>query len=375
MSSKFQRLAIAVACCCLLAAPAASAGRRRAGEAALIDTLDALDRAVAFMGGHSETANLDGGIGLRTVEGQFGALLSNYWSRLPLWLVARLKSIQQRASLVAKETAKAVQKNTPVYYANAGQLIADHSWDIFFPSRRLSLRFAAALLEEAAATREAAASGDNQEEDGFDEKFSDDCIHEFYGKYGQPPCTISHRCWDAMVRSEGRRDYYLTHQVFYLLSGINANCLYNLTELAQSRPASVDLSGDGSPLQRLLDKFCGRILVAAAEQEAAGFPVINRDLFMEQIGLCSASGYVAEFGQPSWRRAVLSWQQANGCYGAFPNELVARENFNPARYGNYRRKRSEALMGSGGCLSHRTSVALDALVGFTRQQVEHLLRR
>uniref|UniRef100_A0A1I8JQ14 Peptidase_M13 domain-containing protein n=1 Tax=Macrostomum lignano TaxID=282301 RepID=A0A1I8JQ14_9PLAT len=347
MSSKFQRLAIAVACCCLLAAPAASAGRRRAGEAALIDTLDALDSG-----------------------GQFGALLSNYWSRLPLWLCGptEIDSTTPPAWLPRKRQ-KLCKKNTPVYYANAGQLIADHSWDIFFPSRRLSLRFAAALLEEAAATIDAAASGDNQEEDGFDEKFSDDCIHEFYGRMGATsPASLHHLASllaDAMVRSEGRRDYYLTHQ---------ANCLYNLTELAQSRPASVDLSGDGSPLQRLLDKFCGRILVAAAAQEAAGFPVINRDLFMEQIGLCSASGYVAEFGQPSWHRAVLSWQRANGCYGAFPNELVARENFNPARYGNYRRKRSEGADGQRRLPLPPDIVALDALVGFTRQQVEHLLR-
>uniref|UniRef100_A0A1I8FM59 DUF5710 domain-containing protein n=1 Tax=Macrostomum lignano TaxID=282301 RepID=A0A1I8FM59_9PLAT len=245
------------ACCCLLAAPAASAGRRRAGEAALIDTLGRLGQG-----------------------GQFGALLSNYWSRLPLWLVARLKSIQQRASLVAKETAKAVQKKySTLVRADRRPL----GGTFFFPSRRLSLALAAALLEEAAATRDAAASGDNQEEDGFDEK---------------PTAST------------------------------------NLTELAQSRPASVDLSGDGSPLQRLLDKFCGaEFFVAAAEQEAAA---ISRHKSRSLYGT-------------DWRRAVLSWQRANGCYGAFPNELVARENFNPARYGNYRRKRSEALMGSGGC--------------------------
>lgn len=364
--------AVCAASCCFLTASAASAN---AAAPDLSATLDAVERAVAYMGRHAKSANLDGGIGLRTVEGQFGALLARHWTRLPIWLVTRLRSIQFEAGRVAKEMSDSVRKTTPSYFSNAGQLLDSHAWDIFFPNRRLPLASRPALLREAA--RVARAGRADADDDGFDEKFSDDCIREFYGAGGQPRCSISSGCWNTLVRSEGRKDYFLTHQVFYLLSGINANCLYNLTVMARSQSSSPEANVDDHPLRRLFDRFCGRVLVAASEQEAEGFPAINRDLFMEQIGLCGLAGYTSEFGQARWRGPVLSWQRANGCYGAFPNEPIASENFNPKRYGNYRRrrrrKRSEALMAGDGCLSHRTSVALDALVAFTRQQVESLL--
>lgn len=55
------------------------------------------------------------------------------------------------------------------------------------------------------------------------------------------------------------------------------------------------------------------------------------------------------------------------------------ENFNPQRYGNYRRrKRSEMMMDAGEsiqevCLAHRTGVALMALAAYTRRMVEEIV--
>lgn len=87
-----------------------------------------------------------------------------------------------------------------------------------------------------------------------------------------------------------------------------------------------------------------------------------------------------EIARPEWLDQIISWQNSSsGCYYKFRDEILDPENFNPLRYGNYR-KRSEALMTGGGsiseeeevCLSHRTGVALYALAAFTRRFVEQL---
>ena len=84
-----------------------------------------------------------------------------------------------------------------------------------------------------------------------------------------------------------------------------------------------------------------------------------------------------EVVRPEWLDPIIAWQNSDsGCYYKFRNELLDPENFDPLRYGNYR-KRSEAVMTGGEndeefCLSHRTGVALFALAAFTRRLVEQL---
>ncbi len=95
------------------------------------------------------------------------------------------------------------------------------------------------------------------------------------------------------------------------------------------------------------------------------------------VGLCAIAGFT-QIARPRWLPHILGWQNStSGCFHRFVGENLDPENFNPARYGNFRRRRrSESIMSArrGGdeefCLSHRTAVALVALAGYTRRLVE-----
>ncbi|PAA72839.1 hypothetical protein BOX15_Mlig015391g1 [Macrostomum lignano] len=335
------------------ATAAAAADSKVATADALQATLDALTAAVDFVSDNIDSVNLDGAIGLRMAEGQTKALLAHYWSRLPQGAAARLAELHSRAGRAANRAVQSVRRRTPVYYANAGNMIREHFWDTFYPARPLP--------------RAAVRAADKDKD--FDEKFSDDCIKEFYGPDGKSPgCSVSERCWRGLVLPTGLTGYSLTHQLFYLMNGVQAGCLSNLTAQARAHPPA---GTDGS-LAGVFDNFCARIFVEASKLETAGFPKPDRDLFMEQVGLCGLAGY-PEFARWRWLPVLLSWQRANGCFGEFPGELINPSNFDPGLYGNYKRRRKRAEMRMPeGCLSHRTSVAIAGLTAYCRRLVETL---
>uniref|UniRef100_A0A1I8H9V9 Transposase n=1 Tax=Macrostomum lignano TaxID=282301 RepID=A0A1I8H9V9_9PLAT len=158
--------------------------------------------------------------------------------------------------------------------------------------------------------------------------------------------------------------YSLTHQLFYLMNGVQAGCLSNLTAQARATlppaPTAVGLAG-------VFDNFLRKDL------QTAGFPKPDRDLFMRAGGSLWAWRATRNSPDGAGLPVLLSWQRANGCFGEFPGELINPSNFDPGLYGNYKRRRKRAEMRMPeGCLSHRTSVAIAGLTAYCRRLVETL---
>ncbi|OON14044.1 hypothetical protein X801_10168 [Opisthorchis viverrini] len=122
-----------------------------------------------------------------------------------------------------------------------------------------------------------------------------------------------------------------------------------------------------------LERLCSRVAKEIKYIESMNYPSELRDLFMEQVGICGYAGFLSVC-QPKYLEQILSWQASNGCFHIFNKEVIAPENFDPNRYGHYRRKRSEQALSAGpeACLSHRTSVALFALSSFMTLYMESL---
>lgn len=84
-----------------------------------------------------------------------------------------------------------------------------------------------------------------------------------------------------------------------------------------------------------------------------------------------------EIAKWKWLPLILSFQRPNGCFGILPGEEINPKNFDSHGYGKAKRsfvirKRVEQRMSADGCLSHRISVALSALVAYVRRLMEHL---
>ncbi|KAL3310916.1 hypothetical protein Ciccas_010511 [Cichlidogyrus casuarinus] len=110
-----------------------------------------------------------------------------------------------------------------------------------------------------------------------------------------------------------------------------------------------------------------------AEKYASTGSVIPElhDLFMEQIGLCGEAGYT-EMARSDWLSMILSWQDSSGCFKQMQSELMNQQNFDPKKYGNFRKRAETRIITRQGnhCLAHRTSVALSALSVYLRALVE-----
>ncbi|KAM3171817.1 hypothetical protein ACTXT7_015836 [Hymenolepis weldensis] len=153
---------------------------------------------------------------------------------------------------------------------------------------------------------------------------------------------------------------------------MRARCENQLLDMAKRHLATPSIENQ-------LYEFCSKIYSEARTFEEYDFPKELRDLFLEQIGVCGIAGFT-EIARPDWLNFILKWQSPiSGCFHLFIGERMDPENFNPQRYGNYRRrKRSEMMMDAGEsiqevCLAHRTGVALMALAAYTRRMVEEII--
>ncbi|XP_076366682.1 UPF0764 protein C16orf89 homolog isoform X2 [Tachypleus tridentatus] len=195
----------------------------------------------------------------------------------------------------------------------------------------------------------------------FSEYQSDKCIEELLRSKtsNSKHCDISKRCWNIMT-SHGTHKYTLTHEALYLEIGEMSGCKNHMTLLAER-------FNQGN-FSHLLDVFCANILRDVELIESDGFPLMWRDLFLEQVAVCGLVGY-KDFCRPEWVDLILSWQLPSGCYGSTDSdgiEEISEKNMQK------RTKREEMYMG-GGCFAHTTSMALGALVVNTRFLVEELM--
>ncbi|KAL5969800.1 hypothetical protein TSMEX_002413 [Taenia solium] len=325
---------------------------------------NATERALVFMLRNHDTLNLDGVMGARVLQGKwklivvgvYSQLLAVYSSGLPRLTVEKMKKLQKLADLVGTLGTRTAATKTPFYFSKASFLLNAKLWQFILPTRR---------FEPLPTTDLNSIFTD----DNISEVASDYCLLEFVTHDSHSQCAISRECF-ASMNADNYTSYSLTHQILYYLVGIGARCGLQLIDLAEEEPHV-------ESVERQMAQLCAKIDSEARTLAKNDFPKEARDLFMEQVGMCGVAGFT-QIARPKWLDRIVAWQNPHsGCYHSFRGENLDPENFNPLRYGNYR-KRSESWMRGGAsaeeaCFSHRTAVALIALAAFARRLAEQLV--
>ncbi|VDM15649.1 unnamed protein product [Hydatigera taeniaeformis] len=316
---------------------------------------DATERALIFMLRNHDTLNLDGVMGVRVLQGVYGQLLAVYSLGLPRQMVERMEQLRKLADLVGTLGTITAAVKTPFYFSKASFLLNAKLWQFILPTQRFEILPTTDLTSILA-------------DDNISEVASDFCLLEFITHGSHQQCDISRECF-ANMNADNYTSYSLTHQILYYLVGIGARCGPQLIDLAEEEPRV-------ESVERQMAQFCAKIDSEARTLAKNDFPKEARDLFMEQVGVCGVAGFT-QIARPEWLDRIVTWQNRHsGCYHRFRGENFDPENFNPMRYGNYR-KRSESRMHGGAsaeeaCFSHRTAVALIALAAFARRLTEQL---
>ncbi|VDL89072.1 unnamed protein product [Schistocephalus solidus] len=277
-------------------------------------------------------------------------LLKRYAKRLPYAIRRRMRYLRDLATTVSELGTIEGARSTPHYYSRLKPLLDKRLWHFLMP------------LQHLPETRPSA--GNKPFVDSMQEEESDACILELQPQNRFEGCNISKQCWED-YNTKNSSQYGLTHQVLYYLVGLAGPC--------QDEVNYLTVVLNGQTIDNRLIQICSRIREEADDIARRGFPSFERDLFMEQIGICGLAG-ILDLAKVDWLERILVWQAGNGCFHKFRGEHLHPSNFDPHRYGNYR-KRSERAMSKGAtmCLSHRTSVALSALAAFIRRFVEELV--
>ncbi|XP_068211068.1 UPF0764 protein C16orf89 homolog isoform X38 [Palaemon carinicauda] len=340
--------------------------------------VDACRRALLFFRTHLPEMNLDAVIGTRIAEGQFKMVWnalnkkpkhsSKYDADILGWMTAvkDLHALYVQAEELNSLAQPFIRSTRPEYYAELGGLLQPGFWEIPLSTKIFN------ATENLYLDPHNVLNGVEQ----LVESQSDRCVSEA----GRPDvgyeeaawkgpdairgrCSLTKDCWDLMTKL-GYSGYSLTHQVFYVVIGLQAGC-----ESQLERFAWVTLRhGKRMTIEQTLEEICYSILGEANAIAEAGFPETRQDLFMEQGALCGVLGY-RDFFKKQWLTKVLSWQRPTGCFGDF--RLFSASRKHPSRVdkifhsGNNRVKREESPMESN-CLAHRTAVALGYLSLYVR---------
>ncbi|CAH1794116.1 unnamed protein product, partial [Owenia fusiformis] len=271
-------------------------------------------------------------------------LLSDDGPRVSDELFAKLVSLQQQAARVSDLATPFIAKNEPEYYAKIGVILDQGFWEMDYTSRDLDENLVLPRLVAGEVMRE---------------NDSDNCLAELFATGGMSdiPCQISERCW-LLMTAPGYNQYSLSHQVFYLQIGKQFGCAKEMHHMRKiNRQHSLD---------NLVQGFCANMLKEANQIAGSNYPPTWRDLFMEQAGLCGMMGY-RQFVNLDWLSNILTWQYPNGCFGQIlPEELDFERTHAP-----HRSKREEKVL-EGGCLSHRTAVAVCAMPQYIRYILEFM---
>ncbi|XP_050700722.1 UPF0764 protein C16orf89 homolog isoform X2 [Eriocheir sinensis] len=308
----------------------------------------ACQRVLAYYGRHAGLMNLDALLGTRIAEGQFhlglrdlasGGGAGRGYARAELAVAGELRRLFAAAGLVG-DAAGAHLGRENRQYTGLLSMLQGRFW---------AVRLAVLPLPEPTHTPQLVLPGHEQ----LSPDQTDRCLEEVGGWRG---CVVTKSCWDLMTAGI-YSGYSLTHQVLYLIAGVQAGCGARLDHLAVGE-------GIASGVSDILARMCSAVLAEAREISKTGFPDLHRDLFMEQGALCGMLGYHAFFPE-AWVRRVLSWQRREGCFGdatllPTDNRVVPQQD--PA----HRRVRRAELAMTSGCLAHRSAVALGYLAAFTR---------
>ncbi|KAK4475158.1 hypothetical protein MN116_002242 [Schistosoma mekongi] len=311
--------------------------------------LNSIENATDYLWKHRYKVNLDGYLGTRIVESIIQILLKLYQYNMPQEIIERMQLLYGKLTILNDFGVKNIEKQTPYYFSRVGFLLKPQLWNNFYPIALLNYSLKYEIVNKI---------------DSWTEYDCDNCLREFLHKTKDGFCQISNQCWES-ASDHSETEYTLTHQVFYLMIGIQSNCRRTMNYLLQ-------LNHSGMNTDRYLQQLCTNVAFEAQIIANKDFPVDYRDLFMEQVGFCGLAGFW-QICKIDWLLKIISWQSKNGCYHKFYTEKMNPKNFDPNLYGHYkRRKRSEQRLSNGrqACLSHRTSVAITALSGYLRYLIE-----
>nr|CDS34069.1 conserved hypothetical protein [Hymenolepis microstoma] len=322
------------------------------------DTFRAIEKSLNFLINNYKGLNLDAGLGVRLMEAVYTQLIALYGAKLPREMVQKMEQLENLADEAGALAELNSAIETPFYFSKNSYLIKLKQWQFLLPTRGLKVLPTVSLQGII-------------ENDAIQEDECDACFREFIPYDSHRGCDISDKCFTYM-NWHNHSSYSLTHQVLYYFIGLGARCESQLLDMIKRHPTI-------NSIENQLYEFCSKIYSEARTFEKYGFPKELRDLFLEQIGVCGIAGF-AEIVRPDWLDIILKWQSpTSGCFHQFIGERMNPENFNPKRYGNYRRRKRSEMMMDGGrsiqevCLAHRTGVALIALAAYTRRMVEEIL--
>ncbi|GIX74846.1 UPF0764 protein C16orf89 homolog [Caerostris darwini] len=302
-------------------------------EAALLNrTIDALERVLRYMQGAVSAINLDGVFCVRRVAEQLQAFLK-FEPQVFQGIRFQLEHLLAMARQCADEAMLFVQQEYTVYSLAVGFLMTNGTKLLWYPSQNIPR----SMIEKPISCKDY----------NFNLTINDLCLSELGGpRYrNSNPCDLSDECLKEKTKPN-QRGYELTHQVLY----------WEMLEIWGCQ--------DHIP-KSLRDKLCANVLRDAEFTEKTNFPEHEHDLFMEQIGLCGFWGY-KDFHKQKWLEKVLEWQKPTGCYTGDVEYMCVDEM--PIE-DHIRVKREEKTL-TDGCLSHKTGVAMLALVVNIRFEAE-----
>ncbi|KAG4068274.1 hypothetical protein HA402_007794 [Bradysia odoriphaga] len=181
--------------------------------------------------------------------------------------------------------------------------------------------------------------------------FSDGCIGTVFAN-----CTVPAECFTSFL---GKRysEYLIAHAILFLLFAKKKNCFDDEQYMEK-------ISKVGDP-NDIMASFCAKMFVEAQTIDMTGFNIMRRDLFCEQVLVCSMSGF-RQFLHPSWLRTILSWQ-SKGSLGCFevPKHHASKtfEEIYGIKKDGKRVKRYDNVISAGtqSCSTHFTGVAIGSI--------------
>ncbi|XP_038065914.1 UPF0764 protein C16orf89 homolog [Patiria miniata] len=322
----------------------------------------ALDGALGFFDREYDKVNLDAVVGVRMAQSQLQAALAELDAAKPPELKSlqdELQKLSDQAETICDRAIPVVKRQYPKDYKDLGLLISGDFWN-------------AGSTAEKRQTDRSLGSAPRQDEgwEPLSEPLTDRCISQLLGTKTEP-CSITSFCWLAMT-PRGYRSYSLSHQVLYLTVGSMMGCESHMIKRLHT-PDETDRTG-GSMLDSLTDGFCSDVLREAEATAGEGYPTGSQDLFMEQVLLCGLKGYEDFFRLP-WLQAVLSWQDASGCfkndvYRPHASDVDLDDPKNADVSGHVRIRRRENEVSGTGCLMHKTAVGTGFLSIYLRMLID-----
>jgi len=297
-------------------------------------------RILDFFDRHLDELVVDAAIGTRIMESQLKLFQAEH-PNLPQKLQTLLMTMQSTCKhlserLIIKLTSSKLESsernrlNEGLYWVDDALL-----WESPDSGKWMSEKGANISVTNSTTEME---SMETQEEN-MSEATSDKCTSGIFQR-----CSVTDECAKFFMENLYSK-YSLTHQLFFFLFAKQKNCFEN---------ENFKKKMGGRDPTKFMHKMCKKIWKEANVIEESNFPTFYKDLFVEQITVCSLVGYT-QFLKLSWLDTILSWQSDVDCY-LEPYHLPTEKISGRSR----RVKRSDnlVLMGEERCSVHFTTVAL-----------------